>query len=146
MEVFSPPRVAPEVERRGAPLGERPSCDRLLGWDSSNPKHVQDLWGQIEREEPETIWLCPECKVFSAINRLSKDCRDPGEWHQALMEGLRDLIICMEVAKHQHDRGRYFAFEHPLYASSRGAQVVSLIASLPGVRRPRVDMCVFGLQ
>eukprot|EP00959_Pyramimonas_sp_CCMP1952_P407958 8549466-Pyramimonas_sp.AAC.1 len=35
MEVFSPPRMAPEVERRGAPLGERPSCDRLLGREPS---------------------------------------------------------------------------------------------------------------
>eukprot|EP00959_Pyramimonas_sp_CCMP1952_P247829 5180722-Pyramimonas_sp.AAC.1 len=62
------------------------------------------------------------------------------------MEGLRDLIPRMEVAKPQHDRGRYFAFEHPLCASSWGAQAVSLIAPLPGVRRLRVDMCVFGLQ
>eukprot|EP00959_Pyramimonas_sp_CCMP1952_P427583 8955142-Pyramimonas_sp.AAC.1 len=60
MEVFLPPRMAPEVERLGAPLGERPSCNRLLGRDSSRPECVADVWGQIEREGPETLWLRSE--------------------------------------------------------------------------------------
>eukprot|EP00959_Pyramimonas_sp_CCMP1952_P158712 3319697-Pyramimonas_sp.AAC.1 len=62
MEIFSLPRMAPEVERQGGILGDRPIRDRLLGWDSSRPDHVKDLWRQIEREQPETIWLCSECK------------------------------------------------------------------------------------
>eukprot|EP00959_Pyramimonas_sp_CCMP1952_P084549 1768590-Pyramimonas_sp.AAC.1 len=62
------------------------------------------------------------------------------------MEGLRDLVLCMEVAQYQHSKGRFFAFEHPLYASSWETEVVRLIASLSGVRRLRVDMCVFDLQ
>eukprot|EP00959_Pyramimonas_sp_CCMP1952_P355013 7436698-Pyramimonas_sp.AAC.1 len=69
--------MAPEVKRRGGTLGGRPSCDRLLGWGSSRPDHARDLWRQIEQEQPETIWLCSECKVFSAINRLNRYRRDP---------------------------------------------------------------------
>eukprot|EP00959_Pyramimonas_sp_CCMP1952_P415411 8704347-Pyramimonas_sp.AAC.1 len=52
----------------------------------------------------------------------------------------------MEIAAFQHAKGRYFAFEHPLYASSWASQVVPYVASLPGVRKLRLDMCMFGLQ
>eukprot|EP00959_Pyramimonas_sp_CCMP1952_P395465 8286284-Pyramimonas_sp.AAC.1 len=104
------------------------------------------MWDQIERDQPEIIWMCSECRVFSAINRVNRDRRDPERWHQEVMEALRDLILCMEVAQYQYEKGRYFAFEHPLYASSWTTQVVQLITSLPGVQRLRVDMCCFDMQ
>eukprot|EP00959_Pyramimonas_sp_CCMP1952_P045224 944508-Pyramimonas_sp.AAC.1 len=69
---------------------------------------------------PETVWLCPECRAFSAINRINRDRMDPMEWQRIVSDGVRDLVLCMEIAEHQVRQGRYFAFEHPLYASSWG--------------------------
>eukprot|EP00959_Pyramimonas_sp_CCMP1952_P424571 8892697-Pyramimonas_sp.AAC.1 len=60
--------MAPEVQKLGAPLGSRPSLDRLTGWDSSDPEQVQELWRLLKKEEPDFVWLCPECGIFSAIN------------------------------------------------------------------------------
>eukprot|EP00959_Pyramimonas_sp_CCMP1952_P195554 4088694-Pyramimonas_sp.AAC.1 len=82
MEVFSPPRIAPEVEKRGGRLGSSASFDRLTGWDSGIKEHVRHLWREIKKNDPETIWLSSECKVFSAINRINRDRRDPQRWHQ----------------------------------------------------------------
>eukprot|EP00959_Pyramimonas_sp_CCMP1952_P087418 1829084-Pyramimonas_sp.AAC.1 len=59
------------------------------------------------------IWLCPSCRTFSAISRISEAVRDPIKWHQAVVEGVNDLILCMKIAAYQAERGRYFAFEHP---------------------------------
>eukprot|EP00959_Pyramimonas_sp_CCMP1952_P235670 4925139-Pyramimonas_sp.AAC.1 len=81
LEIFSPPRIAPEVDRKGGTLGERSSLDRLTGWDSLRPSHARDLWTQIEQEEPEMIWMSSECRVFSAMNRINRDRRDPDRWH-----------------------------------------------------------------
>eukprot|EP00959_Pyramimonas_sp_CCMP1952_P420218 8801564-Pyramimonas_sp.AAC.1 len=120
MEIFSPPRVAPEVEKAGAPLGERASWDLRQGWDSSNRRDVKRLWAQLKIDKPETVWLCSECRAFSAINRLNRNRMDPADWHQLIATGVRDLILCMEIAEFQVRQGRYFAFEHPLYASSWG--------------------------
>eukprot|EP00959_Pyramimonas_sp_CCMP1952_P079653 1665737-Pyramimonas_sp.AAC.1 len=52
----------------------------------------------------------------------------------------------MEIAAQRHAKDRYFAFEHPLFASSWASHVVSYVASLPGAQRVRIDMCQFGLQ
>eukprot|EP00959_Pyramimonas_sp_CCMP1952_P434095 9090228-Pyramimonas_sp.AAC.1 len=52
----------------------------------------------------------------------------------------------MEIALFQHSKGRYFIFEHPLYASSWDTRAVQLVQGLEGVRRLRIDMCAFGLQ
>eukprot|EP00959_Pyramimonas_sp_CCMP1952_P228584 4778904-Pyramimonas_sp.AAC.1 len=52
----------------------------------------------------------------------------------------------MRIALYQLERGRHFAFEHPLFASSWTTKVVQLVAQLPGVRRARIDVCMFGLR
>jgi hypothetical protein len=145
-EVFSPPRIAPEVAKAGAPLGARASWDLRQGWDSSRRTDVRELWRHLKEDKPETVWLCPECRAFSAINRINRDRMDPVEWQRIVSDGVRDLVLCMEIAEYQVNQGRYFAFEHPLYASSWGSFVVRCVSSLPGVRRIRVDMCSFGMQ
>eukprot|EP00959_Pyramimonas_sp_CCMP1952_P150446 3148637-Pyramimonas_sp.AAC.1 len=52
----------------------------------------------------------------------------------------------MKIADHQIRHGRFFAFEHPLFATSWDTQVVRAIAELPEVRRIRVDTCTCGLS
>eukprot|EP00959_Pyramimonas_sp_CCMP1952_P171534 3584474-Pyramimonas_sp.AAC.1 len=64
------------------------------------------------------IWLSPPCRVFSTISRISRAVRDPFKWKQAVTDGVNDLILCMRMALYQSERGRYFAFEHPLFAST----------------------------
>ena len=107
---------------------------------------MESLWEYVRENKPEVVWLCSECRAFSAINRLNPDRMDPDEWDRLVAEGVRDLILCMRIADFQVRSGRYFVFEHPLYASSWGAAVVKYVWSLPGVDRVRVDMCQFGLQ
>eukprot|EP00959_Pyramimonas_sp_CCMP1952_P210776 4410872-Pyramimonas_sp.AAC.1 len=124
MEVFSPPRMAPVVEKLGAPLGVRSSWDRKVGWGSSSKEDVKQLWKAIRSDRPEMIWLRSECRAFSAINRINRDRMDPADWGRLMSEGLRDLILCMEIASYQVRHGRNFAFEHPLYASSWGTFVL----------------------
>ena len=104
---------------------------RLLDW---NP--CTDI--KIAKNNPLSsalfkIRLCSECKAFSAINRFNRDRMDPGEWDRLVSDGIRDLILCMEIAAFQVERGRFFAFEHPLYATSWRSMVVAYVASLPGV-------------
>eukprot|EP00959_Pyramimonas_sp_CCMP1952_P298513 6244076-Pyramimonas_sp.AAC.1 len=62
---------------------------------------------------------------------------NPDDWHRLVWAGLRDLILCMEIAEYQVSRGRYFAFEHPLYATSWRTEVMQCVSSLPGVKRLR---------
>eukprot|EP00959_Pyramimonas_sp_CCMP1952_P014661 310600-Pyramimonas_sp.AAC.1 len=64
--------MAPDVAKLGAPVAPESSWGLKTGWDASKPSEVRRLRRQIEAEEPETIWLCPECRAFSAINRLNR--------------------------------------------------------------------------
>ena len=146
VEIFSPPRFVPELEKRGVPIGERASFDKRLGWDSRRPESVRELWRTLRRDRPQVAWLCPECRAFSALNNINLDRMDPERRQEMIREGLQALVLCMEVAIYQARRGRFFAFEHPYFATSWLSEVVGLVAQLPGTQKLRIDMCTFDLQ
>eukprot|EP00959_Pyramimonas_sp_CCMP1952_P446378 9345947-Pyramimonas_sp.AAC.1 len=68
--------------------------------------------------------MSSERRAFSAIDRISRDARNPDRWRQEVRDGLRDLNLRMMVALRQQAKGRHFAFERPLYVGSWGAPVI----------------------
>jgi len=115
-EVFSPPRVSPYCRDRG--LSAPRSVDLETGWDLLNPDHQTSLMGDIKHHQPMFIFLSPPCTMFSQLmfcnwDRMKVETRE-ARLHKAVML----LDVAMWIAEEQMLGGRYFALEHPAFASS----------------------------
>eukprot|EP00434_Breviolum_minutum_P042285 symbB.v1.2.037631.t1/scaffold5609.1/size25375/3 len=141
-EVYSPPRVVPEAEKRGFAPGT--SFDLETGWDLLEIKDEAEMWKRLEEEDPTLIVLSHPCTPFSQLQ----------EWNFARMEfdkacrmqaiGLRHMRLATRIAEWQVARGKYFVYEQPLGAKSwkepEGESLVNRFG------RVRCDMCQFGLN
>lgn len=141
-EVYSPPRVVPEAERRGFAPGT--SFDLETGWDLLEIKDEAEMWRRLEEEDPTLIVLSHPCTPFSQLQ----------EWNFARMEfekacrmlaiGLRHMRLATRIAEWQVARGKYFVYEQPLGAKSWKEPEVESLVNRFG--RVRCDMCQFGLN
>ena len=91
--------------------------------------------------------LSPPCTIFSELQRLwnfKKMTQDAinAKWS----EGMLYLEHAMAAALHQHQNGRFFAFEHPAKASSWGTAPVRRVMETPGIFVVVLDQCMLGLR
>ena len=83
-------------------------------WDLSDEKAQAKVWKLIRRDKPLVIGMSPECTLFSALQNLRKTPIPFGDLERA--KGC--VRFCVEVARYQRGKGRFFYLEHPLTASS----------------------------
>ena len=118
-ELFSPPRVSEMATRQGLRGGWALdiNCEDPVTkskWDLSEEKTQAKVWKLIRRDKPLVIGMSPECTLFSALQNLRKTEIPPDE----LARAKNCVRFCVEVAKYQRSKGRFFYLEHPLTASS----------------------------
>ena len=119
MEVYSPPRIAPEL-----PQGKTTtSIDIHAGWDLS--KECSDPainWEAVvayqKKVRPKYLMTCPPCTAFSTLRRhvsVREAAAQKGMWH---------LNLTMNMIKNQMANNDFYVFEHPDRAVSWETQVV----------------------
>ena len=143
-EVFSPPRIASEGEKRG--FESVGSFDLQTGWDLSRPDDRRQMWRQLHDQKPLLIVLCPPCTMFSILQELNFWKMDPGKVMMLLGTGLEHLEVSAAIARWQVKNDRYFLYEHPDGARLWSEACIQRLQELEGVVRIRVDMCMFGLN
>lgn len=142
-EVYSPPRIAPHLEKRGWRVGS--SFDLLTGWDLADPKQRLQMWRalRILREErPRVIIACPPCTAFSQLQAINFGRMDADKKIHMLQIGREHVA----VLRWQLRRGGAVLFEHPDGASSWQDPELQSLATHAGVRSVVCDQCMFGLN
>ena len=146
-ELFSPPRVckrALECGLRGGWSLDSKCVDLVTGssWDLSDEKVQSKVWKLLRRDKPLVVGLSPPCTLFSALQNLRKESIPEDEMRQAMGY----VRFCVDIAKYQHETGRFFYFEHPLTASSWTMPELDGLRQVDGVESVTVHMCAFGLM
>lgn len=103
MEIFSNPRIAPEVRRLGQTCG--PSIDLGTGWDLTKKAVQQRLLQLLYVLQPLVLMLCPPCTVFSCVQNTMRDRRaDYKKWEKQYAEGLFVQICFADLSSSSSSR------------------------------------------
>ena len=118
MEVFSPPRLTTEAARQGlrAPPPGEEGWGLTTGWDVFDSG--RRFWASLARQRPFLVFLGPECKWFSQLMRVNIERMLLEFVDRMRQKAVFMVTFAMMVVVHQHQSGRRFAYEHPLFASS----------------------------
>ena len=67
------------------------------------------------------------------------------EFEKERQLAIKHIDFCLELMRGQQQRGRYFLFEHPAYATSWKLPQMQEFLNSPGVDTTIGDMCMYGL-
>ena len=141
VEVFSPPRVVPQVEKMGL---KGLSVDIKQGWNLMDPQTRAWLKTELWNYPPELLILCPPCTDAGGWFHLNK-------WYMSMQEFLRRKHMlrvfkkfCKELIAQQIALGGRFVFEHPIGSEVwQDPEMVELCNELCPFK---TDMCCFDLH
>ena len=130
------------VNQMGLPSRRFTKMDGDLSTISGRAK----LWNLIEEQQPEHIWVAPECGPWSGWNRLnqnkSPDMFDDVQFKQ--LQQLPHLQLCAKLCKYQVTRDRHFHMEQPQGSGALKQDVIRPI--FRHACTAAFDMCRFGLK
>jgi hypothetical protein len=116
MEVFSMPRIVPEVQRLG--LRAIRSMDRLNGWNLDNAINVGNAFEEVWKRQPSVMLLSPPCTIFSKMQDTNWHRIEPQKLKAWAIEGVHLLNVAIWLCKYQWHNNRKFILEHPAKAKS----------------------------
>ncbi len=148
-EVFSPPRVTKEAFhmglRPGMALDLSTTDEEGVPWDFSRADRRAEARRRLNTESPWLLIGSPMCRMFSALQHLSKGKGNVQEKERLLLEGKVHLAFCCQLYLDQIARGKFFLHEHPAGATSWTEDCILTVARAPGVRRFIGHMCPHGM-
>ena len=100
LELFSPPRVTAEAERRG--LAHSGAIDLRDGHDLTKPSGQDYAIQKLVTDEPWLTALSPSCRAFSPAMVCNWNKMDPMYREAVESSGLKQLGFSALVAHHQH--------------------------------------------
>ena len=111
-EVYSPPRVTVEAKKFGLKPGD--SMDLRTGFDFTIEAVRKRAKQRIRESRPKLLIGSPECKLFSALQNLSRWTVEKGKkLHEA-----RTHEIHVRVIRGASARWQVVLHEHPVGATS----------------------------
>ena len=148
-EIFSPPRLTATAEKQGFTKGcafDLNAPCPLTGrtWDFLCAADRKEAIRMIKREKPKFIMGSPPCEQYSQLVNLNPH-RQSVEFKKAKAQADILLDFAMEVYELQMRGGRYFAHEHPSYATSWTMPSVEKLLAMPSVGTVALDMCQYGM-
>ena len=94
-----------------------PNFDKTTDWEFNSYQCCKDFWGMLEEQEPDVVGMSPECNPFSIIMHSNWGRMSPDTVKKLQAEGISMILSCIQVAKNQLDRGKFFYIEQPSEAS-----------------------------
>ena len=143
LEVFSPPRVGPVLERDY--LANSVSVDLQTGWDSHAWEDRAALWRWIARRQPDVAMLSPPCTMYSNLQIMNRKHVSVEEWTARMDAARQHLEFAVAVATEQARHGRGFVLEHPKLASSWREPCIVTLALQHGTL-VEFDQCRYELR
>ena len=143
-EVYSPPRVTAEAQKRGLEVGG--AYDLQTGYDLKSTKDKNRMWSELEEDDPELTVLSPPCTPFSQLQELNFPKMDFAKVVALVGDGLEHWGVACQVAWWQYYRQRFFLLEHPMGSKAWSEESVQELMKMPGVHECLVDMCAYGMK
>eukprot|EP00434_Breviolum_minutum_P004449 symbB.v1.2.003922.t1/scaffold210.1/size302740/13 len=143
-EVFSPPRISKEAERRHMRVGK--AYDLKTGYDLKEEKDRRRMWKELHQDDPELVTGSPPCTPFSILQSLNLPKMEKARAVHMVGEGLLHVSTTVQVCKWQYRRGKLFLFEHPRGSRAFEEEEVLELMQLPGVYVCEADMCQYGMN
>ena len=140
-ELFSPPRFTLEVEK----LGKKGlAYDLKTGYNLLNPKVQRQVEEELDRECPELLVCCPECKHWGGWYRLNEHKLPTWKriWNRRMAE--KQVDFCIAQAKRQIKRGGRVLFEHPWPSGVWRYPPMAKLLKL--MHLCKASMCAYGLR
>ena len=123
-EVYSPPRIGPEVEKIGLMKGDSfdLTVKRTDGhpWDFEKRLHRMEAMRKIIKDEPYFVIGSPPCTIWSILQNGNRGRYSEEEWAAKLRAGKVHIDFCLAIYEVQRRAGRYYLHEHPRTATSLG--------------------------
>ena len=143
-ELYSPPRVSVHLRLMG--LKANVAIDLETGYDMNLFEVRRRVDGLLS--DVRFIMMSPPCTMYSQMQTCFRNFEKMKPELLAEKWVCADSYLdgCMNFAKRQASQGKWFAFEHPLRASSWKRASVQEVMALEGVQTVRFDQCVLGLK
>ena len=112
-EIFTQPRVAPVVRRRGG--RSKRSVDIEMGkfWDLTSPDVQHCLLSDVCLLRPFFVMMSPPCTMVCQLVFSNWFRMDPVERNARLREALLFFDVCAWIASFQQVSGGYYCIENP---------------------------------
>eukprot|EP00435_Cladocopium_sp_Y103_P073897 s9_g45.t1 len=141
MEVFSPPRFAPEVQSRGF---EAKSYDLKTGYDLSTARDRRKVEEDLLHHRPELLVLCPPCTHEGGWFHLNSTKLERREYLQLRARSRSFIRWCCKLFRMQVNLGGRAIFEHPTGARTwTYPEMQTLCKRFTTVK---LHLCRYGLQ
>ena len=141
MEVFSPPRFAPVVEKLGY---KARSYDLKTGYDLSRSEDRRKVEADLIRNCPDLLTLSPPCTDEGGWFYLNGSKMDRLEYLRRRIQSRSFIRWCCKLFRMQTDRGGRVVFEHPTGAMTwTYPEVQALLKKFTTVK---LHMCRYGLR
>ena len=154
-EVFSQPRIAQEAamkEYGGVRLVPGWSLDLTRDdpstgqpWDLSKHAVRERVRKLVRDTKPLMLIGSPPCTMFSLLQGLSKNKRDPVKFEKEMKNARSHIKFCIELYRIQMSSGRFFMHEHPHSASSWQLPEIMEMLCHRDVDSVTCDMCAYGM-
>ena len=144
-EIYSPHRFTAMAGSFGLSAGfaadllERKADGEF--WDLTREADIQELWGEVESQDPYLLTGSPPCEAFSALLAISAHKRDPAVVQQKLEIGQHHIRTAASFYKDRLDRGRYFLHEAPWTAKSWEEPEIQALVNDPRCFKVKGPMC-----
>ena len=147
MELFSPPRAIVQAKKmKGHLRGEHAFDIETSGHDFRKLEDRLIAKRLMILHHVRMACLSPPCAMFVCWNMWNVQKCDPSVYHERLETAKGMIYYIMDLAKVQHQQGRWFFYEQPHRASSWQLPEVEAVAVLPGVWKSTFDMCCYGMK
>ena len=145
MEVFSAPRVCPALRREG--FRATYSLDETTGFNFLDFEHRKRAYKLLGTHRVFFTMLSPPCTMYSSMQNANFGKMDPTVEARRFQEAHCLLDFAMHIAQHQVTHpGRFFAFEHPVRATSWQRRSVKALLEAPQVQAVTFDQCRVNLR
>eukprot|EP00959_Pyramimonas_sp_CCMP1952_P271162 5669025-Pyramimonas_sp.AAC.1 len=131
VELFSLPRVAPEVRSRN--LRAIRSMDILNGWDLTKKEVQMTAFSELIERKPAVTGMSPPCTMWTKIQEVNIPKMDAVVAEARMTEAMHMLDVCIWAAKMLHAMGLGFYIEQPADARSWPRPEMQELMNTPGV-------------
>jgi len=117
-ELYSPERVTARAEDFGLQAGiamDLQEVNPFTGkpWDFSTDKDRNTARWYVTSVKPKILIGSPPCTLFSSMQHLSKQARDPEKYDRLWKEACGHIAFSFELYEMQLEGGRNFLHEQP---------------------------------
>ena len=117
--------------------------DLVFGDDLRQESAQQELYGTIEEEKPELIWMAPPCTDwcgFSRLNFSKQELRRRRKKQKVLLQVMNEVLIKQLAA------GRDVVIENPMTSDIWSDPSLAPWCADPNMCFFRTDLCQFGMK